>query len=31
MENAAATENKMLHDMTLEEMDALWNKIKHTV
>ncbi len=29
MEAAAALENKMLHDMSLEEMDALWNKIKH--
>ncbi len=29
METAAALENKMLHDMSLEEMDALWNKIKH--
>ena len=28
MENAAAAENKFLHDMSLEEMDALWNKIK---
>ncbi len=28
MESAAAAENKFLHDMTLEEMDALWNKIK---
>ena len=28
MESAAAKENKFLHDMTLEEMDALWNKIK---
>lgn len=30
MEEAAAAENKYLHDMTLEEMDALWNKIKRT-
>ena len=28
MEKAAAAENKLLHNMTLEEMDALWNKIK---
>jgi XTP/dITP diphosphohydrolase len=28
MEDAAALENKFLHDMTLTEMDALWNKIK---
>lgn len=28
MEEAAAAENKLLHDMTLEEMDALWNKMK---
>jgi MazG family protein len=28
MEAAAQKENKFLHDMTLEEMDALWNKIK---
>jgi len=28
MENQAALQNKFLHDMTLEEMDALWNKIK---
>ncbi|MDB5203549.1 MAG: MazG family protein [Ferruginibacter sp.] len=28
MEEAAALENKFLHDMSLEEMDALWNKIK---
>ena len=28
MEEAAAEENKFLHDMSLEEMDALWNKIK---
>jgi len=30
MEKAAAEENKMLHNMSLEEMDALWNKIKAT-
>ncbi|HMJ46354.1 MAG TPA: nucleoside triphosphate pyrophosphohydrolase [Ferruginibacter sp.] len=30
MEEAAARENKLLHDMPLEEMDALWNKIKKT-
>ena len=28
MEEEAAKENKFLHDMTLEEMDKLWNKIK---
>lgn len=28
MEEAAAAENKLLHDMSLEEMDALWNKMK---
>ena len=28
MEEEAALENRFLHDMTLEEMDALWNKIK---
>jgi MazG family protein len=28
MEVMAASENKMLHDMTLEEMDLLWNRAK---
>ena len=28
MEEEAAKENKLLHDMPLAEMDALWNKIK---
>ena len=28
MEEAAAKDNRYLHDMSLEEMDALWNKIK---
>jgi len=28
MEKAAAAENKMLHDMSLQEMDELWNKMK---
>lgn len=28
MEEAAAKENKFLHDMSLTEMDELWNKIK---
>ena len=28
MEEAAMRENKFLHDMTLQEMDDLWNKIK---
>ena len=29
MEEEAARQNKFLHDMTLGEMDALWNKIKN--
>ena len=28
MEELASLENKMLHDMTLQEMDSLWNKVK---
>ena len=28
MESAATAQGKFLHDMTLEEMDALWNEIK---
>jgi XTP/dITP diphosphohydrolase len=28
MEEFAAASNKSLHDMSLEEMDALWNEIK---
>ena len=28
MEEEAALQNKFLHDMTLDEMDALWNMIK---
>ena len=28
MEEEANKQNKLLHDMTLEEMDALWNSIK---
>lgn len=28
MEAAAALQNKFLHDMSLQEMDALWNEIK---
>lgn len=28
MEAAAAAQNKQLHDMSLEEMDALWNSMK---
>ncbi len=28
MEKEAALENKFLHDMTLDEMDALWTRIK---
>lgn len=30
MEKAAAGQNRHLHDMTLEEMDSLWNEIKKT-
>ena len=30
MEEAASRDNRFLHDMTLEEMDALWNKIKRS-
>ena len=30
MESAAQVEGKKLQDMTLEEMDAIWNKIKHS-
>jgi uncharacterized protein YabN with tetrapyrrole methylase and pyrophosphatase domain len=29
MEAAAAEENKFLHDMSLEEMDALWVRMKN--
>jgi len=28
MEKAAAAENKLLHELSLDEMDALWNKMK---
>jgi MazG family protein len=28
VENAAAAQNKALHDMSLQEMDALWNAVK---
>ncbi|MEO8769389.1 MAG: nucleoside triphosphate pyrophosphohydrolase [Ferruginibacter sp.] len=28
MEQEAALQNKFLHDMTLEEMDSLWNQVK---
>ncbi len=28
MESIAASQNKFLHDMSLEEMDALWNQVK---
>jgi MazG family protein len=28
VENAAATQNKAMHDMSLQEMDALWNEVK---
>jgi XTP/dITP diphosphohydrolase len=31
MEEAAAKENKFLHDMSLTEMDELWNKIKKEI
>ncbi len=30
METAALEEGKQLHDMSLEEMDSIWNKIKRT-
>lgn len=30
MEAAALQEGKQLHDMSLEEMDSIWNKIKRT-
>lgn len=30
MEAAALEEGKQLHDMSLEEMDSIWNKIKRT-
>jgi len=30
METEAAKEGKQLHDMNLEEMDALWNRVKKT-
>jgi XTP/dITP diphosphohydrolase len=29
MEELASLQNKMLHDLTLQEMDDLWNKVKH--
>lgn len=29
MEQVALSEGKQLHQMTLEEMDAIWNRIKH--
>lgn len=29
MEELASLQNKMLHDMSLQEMDNLWNKVKH--
>jgi MazG family protein len=31
METEALHEGKQLHDMTLDEMDAIWNRIKHTM
>jgi MazG family protein len=30
METEAAKEGKLLHDMSLEEMDSIWNRIKKT-
>ena len=30
METEAAKDGKMLHDMSLEEMDSIWNRIKKT-
>jgi MazG family protein len=30
MEQIAESQGKLLHDMDLEEMDALWNKVKET-
>jgi MazG family protein len=30
MEAAAINQGKQLHDMSLQEMDAIWNTIKHT-
>jgi XTP/dITP diphosphohydrolase len=30
MEAAASEQNKQLHDMTLTELDILWNKMKET-
>lgn len=31
METEAQNEGKQLHDMTLDEMDAIWNRIKHSM
>lgn len=31
MEQVALSEGKQLHQMTLEEMDAIWNRIKHLI
>lgn len=31
METEALHQGKQLHDMTLDEMDAIWNRIKHTM
>jgi MazG family protein len=31
MEEEALIAGKQLHDMTLDEMDAIWNRIKHTM
>jgi MazG family protein len=31
MESEALIEGKQLHDMSLDEMDAIWNRIKHTL
>jgi XTP/dITP diphosphohydrolase len=30
MENEASQDGRYLHDMSLEEMDGIWNRIKHT-
>jgi MazG family protein len=31
MESEALIEGKQLHDMSLDEMDAIWNRIKHII
>jgi uncharacterized protein YabN with tetrapyrrole methylase and pyrophosphatase domain len=30
METEASKDGKFLHDMSLEEMDSIWNRIKKT-